>query len=706
MDFQGNQLNLYGDHQINLMGLSEIDNLRGELIDTKEKLLKKQYEIAILESLTTDFAMVRDKSDLVQMMGSKLQTLFSFGHNGVAMINEDGCTITPLFAEAVSSKHPRYNEKLQKKHPINDGVLDRTLNSAEPQTFDLRQLAEKGEIPEYFLIQLESGIGKAVLTRLCSGKTAIGIWAILFTGDEVLHVDQLYLVKYVSHLMATALSNVLAYEDIERRQKEREIVYSLSNDIATARTSDELMTVIREKMKGLLGFSNTGMTSFDKDHPDYPRAASAVYPIGDDVFDRAITSEKPLVFPLDDEESGHSELCITRLCHRGEVVGFWMLYYARTGTIDNHRLGLIEGLASQLSVAVSNIMVNAMISKNLQAVNHQRQQMKDEKGWDIIGGSKTMDEIFQLVRRVAEADSTVLLTGETGTGKELIARAIHNNSPRRQKLMVKVNCAALPANLIESELFGHERGSFTGAVERRIGKFELAHEGTLFLDEIGEMPLELQGKLLRAIQEKEVERIGGKTTIKVNVRIVAATNRQLEIEMAAGRFRSDLYYRINIFPIQVPPLRERKEEIPLLAAYFIRRHAKKTGRRIDGLSATALRELLHYDWPGNVRELENLLERSVLLASGNTIEKVNLPMAKPDLQVLSKGEAAFGFPEAPTKLQSLADNEKEHILNVLKFCGERVSGKDGAALILGIPPSTLVSRMKRLGITKAHVNRK
>ena len=519
------------------------------------------------------------------------------------------------------------------------------------------------------------------------------------------------------------------------------ILYSLSHDIAAARTPDELMAFIRQKLKGLLGYTNTGMVSYNKDdltctplmpdpasvardHPNYADAVSRAYPLDDGVFDKAFASDKPVMIDLVEQskerelplylkvahESGLKQLCVTRLCHRGEALAFWLIFYEGAEAIDPRSLRLIEGLTSQLSVAISNIIANELISKSLQVMSRQKQQLKNEKvylmeeieksnnSWDIIAGSRCMDKIFQLVSRVAEADSTVLITGETGTGKELIARAIHSNSARGQKIMVKVNCATLPTQLIESELFGHERGSFTGAIERRIGKFELAHEGTLFLDEIGEMPFELQGKLLRAIQEKEVERVGGKTTIRVNIRIIAATNRDLESEMLAGRFRSDLYYRLNIFPIHLPPLRERKEDIPVLAAHFIQRHAKMTGRPIDGIGAAALRELLDYDWPGNVRELENLLERSVLLAHGNTIEKVNLPSMKtsPSKQPIS---------DIPIKLQSLADNEKQYIMTVLKFCGERVSGKDGAALILGIPPSTLVSRMKRLGITKEHVEK-
>ncbi|HZE83172.1 MAG TPA: sigma-54 dependent transcriptional regulator [Puia sp.] len=315
---------------------------------------------------------------------------------------------------------------------------------------------------------------------------------------------------------------------------------------------------------------------------------------------------------------------------------------------------------------------------------------------EIVGGSLAMQKTFRLVSQVAPSDSTVLILGETGTGKELIARAIHNNSPRRHKLMVKVNCAALPANLIESELFGHERGSFTGATDRRLGKFELANGGTLFLDEIGEMPLELQVKLLRALQEREIERVGGRSTIKIDVRIIAATNRDLEKEMSEARFRSDLYYRLNIFPISLPPLRDRREDIPLLASHFIQRFAKKTGRNIIALNNSALQELIQYSWPGNIRELEHLIERSILQAPGNTINHIHLPQPRQSSTPASAKESFV--------VKTLDENERSFIMKTLKYCSGRIAGEGGAAQLLGVPPSTLNSKMKRLGIRREHIS--
>jgi formate hydrogenlyase transcriptional activator len=310
---------------------------------------------------------------------------------------------------------------------------------------------------------------------------------------------------------------------------------------------------------------------------------------------------------------------------------------------------------------------------------------------NIIGNGPEMQKVFYLLSQVAATDSTVLILGETGTGKELIARAIHNRSLRDKGLMVKVNCAALPLQLAESELFGHEKGSFTDAHERRIGKFEIADKGTLFLDEIGELPPELQVKLLRAIQEKEIERIGGKSPIKTNVRIIAATNRNLQREVEDGRFRLDLFYRLNVFSIPLPPLRERKGDIPELAAHYLSQFSRRTGKTIQHISGNVMKQLINYPWPGNVRELEHLLERTVLITTGNVIRQVHLP--KP-------GQRLMRSIAESEQLKTLEENERDHIIRVLNKCNGKISGPGGAAGILGIPASTLNSRIKKLGIKK------
>jgi formate hydrogenlyase transcriptional activator len=312
---------------------------------------------------------------------------------------------------------------------------------------------------------------------------------------------------------------------------------------------------------------------------------------------------------------------------------------------------------------------------------------------EIIGTSPEFQETLRLISRVASTNSTVLILGETGTGKELVARAIHDNSTRKGKTMIKVNCAALPVNLIESELFGHERGSFTGATDRRLGKFEQAHYSTLFLDEIGELPLELQVKLLRVLQEKEIERIGGQNTIHVNVRIIAATNRDLEKEVQEGRFRADLYYRLNIFPISLPSLRSRRDDIPLLASHFIQKLSKKIGTKISTVSKQVLEQIMNYDWPGNIRELEHVIERSILLSDDNALRQIYLPCRR--LKDVVEGSTNG------RGNKTIEENERDHIIHVLRQCNGKVAGYAGAAKTLGVPPSTLASKLKRLGIQKA-----
>jgi transcriptional regulator with GAF, ATPase, and Fis domain len=305
---------------------------------------------------------------------------------------------------------------------------------------------------------------------------------------------------------------------------------------------------------------------------------------------------------------------------------------------------------------------------------------------NILGQSDGLKYVLYRAEQVAPANTTVLILGETGTGKELIAAAIHNMSPRKDQPLITVNCAALPANLIESELFGREKGAFTGADTRRVGRFEVAHGSTLCLDEIGELPLEVQAKLLRVIQHNEFERLGSSQTVKVDIRLVATTNRNLEEEVRKGRFRQDLYYRLNVFPITVPPLRQRKDDIPVLVEHFIDKFNKKTGKRIETVSKDTLNTLREYDWPGNVRELESIIERAVILCPG------------PVLQLADKLETSP--PLISSALRTLEETERSQILKILSETKWRIEGKDGAAAILGIHPSTLRARMRKDGIRR------
>lgn len=308
----------------------------------------------------------------------------------------------------------------------------------------------------------------------------------------------------------------------------------------------------------------------------------------------------------------------------------------------------------------------------------------------IVGQSRPMLTVLDHINTISPLDTSVLILGESGTGKERVAKSIHTLSGRAGKPLVVVNCASLPANLIESELFGHEKGAFTGALEKRTGKFEMADGGTIFLDEIGELPIDLQVKLLRVLQEQEIERLGGKGPIKIDVRIIAATNRDLEKEMEEGRFRLDLYYRLFVFPIIIPSLRERIDDIPALVNHFISYFSKKYKKQINGISPEAIAQMLDYAWPGNVRELEHFIERTILLSKTPVIEQVLLPK--------HPGNKTSSEPQAGARMKTIDENERDYIITVLKNCNGRIRGAGGAAAVMGLPPTTLHSKMKRLGI--------
>ena len=308
---------------------------------------------------------------------------------------------------------------------------------------------------------------------------------------------------------------------------------------------------------------------------------------------------------------------------------------------------------------------------------------------EIVGRSSPILEVLEKVRRVAATGATVLITGETGTGKELIARAIHSNSPRRGKPLIKLDCAALPAGLVESELFGHEKGAFTGAIAKRIGRFEIADGGTIFLDEVGELPLETQAKLLRVLQGREFDRVGGQSATKVDVRVIAATNRDLLKAVRERMFREDLYYRLSVFPIALPPLRERRDDIPLLVPFLLERFAIRIGKRFDGVREETMKRLVEYPWPGNIRELENILERAVILSTGSTLEISHDVLTQPGTQAASTPELA------------LRDIERNHIQAVLRQTDWVIDGPRGAAARLGLHPNTLRSRLKKLGLSRS-----
>jgi len=383
---------------------------------------------------------------------------------------------------------------------------------------------------------------------------------------------------------------------------------------------------------------------------------------------------------------------IVPLIAQGRAIGALLLGSFVANRYSPNDVPLVEAVAKQIALAVDNMQAYEAISRLRSQLEEENRYLQEEIKSDynfeeIVGQSPAIKRVFKAVETVAPAGTTVLILGETGTGKELVARALHNLSSRRGKALVKVNCAALPAGLIESELFGHEKGAFTGAIARKIGRFELAHGGTLFLDEIGDLPLELQPKLLRVLQEGEFERVGASDTTTVDVRVITATNRDLETAAREGRFRPDLYYRLNVFPIRLPPLRERKEDVPLLVRYLTLRYGARLAKRIPAVSQETMDVLRAYPWPGNVRELENVIERAMILSGGAELD-------------LSGSLTTIGGGGVEAGVRTLEDIQREYIRLVLERTGWRVSGDGGAAELLGMKATTLEARMKKLGIKR------
>jgi formate hydrogenlyase transcriptional activator len=437
------------------------------------------------------------------------------------------------------------------------------------------------------------------------------------------------------------------------------------------------------------------------------------YPIEGTVGGLAARSAgKPVYIPRPDPERfpsklsrrvfdlGFKSVCSVSLMARGRSVGIMTLASFREDAFKPDDVEMIGQIGQQVAIAVENALAFGEIERLKNKLAHEKLYLEDEirHAYDfdeIVGRSEALRRILKQVATVAPTDSTVLIRGETGTGKELIARAIHNRSHRRERTLVKINCSAIPTGLLESELFGHEKGAFTGAISQRIGRFELANGGTLFLDEVGDIPLELQPKLLRVLQEQEFERLGSTRTQRVNVRLVAATNCDLETMVEERQFRSDLYYRLNVFPVTIPPLRERAEDIPLLVRFFAERFSRRMGKSIESIPAKTTEALARYHWPGNVRELENIIERAAILSPGPELE---VPMG--ELKQSATSVSPVSVREHASQPSSLESVEREHILRVLEESKWTISGPSGAAARLGMKRTTLQARMRKLGISR------
>jgi formate hydrogenlyase transcriptional activator len=506
-------------------------------------------------------------------------------------------------------------------------------------------------------------------------------------------------------------------DELELRLKERTALLEINNAIITNLDRQSLFRAIAQSLRQILPFDRAVLMLHDAER-DVMRVAALEGPLTARQYGAVGTEinrqgshagwaldhkqcllrrdlAEGLQFPIEEKvlSEGIRSYIIAPLIGKRKTLGTLNLGSENPGRYSKEDALFLLEVAGQVALAIENMLDYeeiASLKARFERENiYLKEEIRTEHNFEeIVGQSTAIRKSLQAVEMVAPTDATVLICGETGTGKELIARAVHNLSPLKDKPLVKVNCAALAAGLIESELFGHEKGSFTGALSRKIGRFELADGGTIFLDEIGDLPLELQAKLLRVLQEGEFERVGGVHTIQVSVRVIAATNRDLTEAVKAGSFRSDLFYRLNVFPIPLPSLRERREDVPLLVAHFLSSFSRKLGKPLERLSRVSMERLLRYDWPGNVRELLHVIERSAILARSPVVH-----IAEP---LDPRLETATDHP----RLRKLEDIERAHILSVLEETNWTIDGQRGAALILGLNSNTLRSRMQKMGIKK------
>jgi formate hydrogenlyase transcriptional activator len=574
---------------------------------------------------------------------------------------------------------------------------------------------------EFVPLLLEKGIHSIAIVPLSNGNHRVGLLGFGSFSAVQPSDDEIAFLQRVASEFAVTVDSYLTRQALQQERDRLEVLFDITNTLVSKLSWHDLLAAISEQLSRVVSHDIAVLTVPDKTSGEYVVLGLTVS--GELNMDlsrkstppeglpsaEALRTAKPVVMneidfarfpsPLYREavENGFRMACSIPLITRNGACGVLDLGRRADVPFQEGEVRLLVQVGRQIAIALENSMAYKELTEIKERLSTERLYLEGEvlasqDFGNMVGQSLAFQAVLRSLQIVAPTDATVLILGETGTGKELVARAIHDASGRAARSFVKVNCATIPSGLLESELFGHEKGAFTSAGAQKIGRFELADHGTLFLDEIGEIPLELQSKLLRGIQEQEFERLGGTRTIKVDTRFVAATNRDLKKMVDEGKFRADLYYRLHVFPLTMPPLRERKEDIPLLVRYFVQRYAQRMKRPIESIPASVMEALTRYDWPGNVRELQNVLERSVILSQGPALE-VSLPE-------LSDHPAPS--PRAPLVAQDYSE-ERERILRALKEADGIVSGPTGAAARLGMKRTTLQSRMRKLNISR-HYN--
>ena len=679
--------------------------------------LEPQQYLILLE-LSKAIALHRNLPDLFHDLASRLHYLFDFRNLGVVLYDESRHV---LRLHILESSEPALNA-IPEELPIEGSISGWVWENQRPfVTADIQQETAFSTVK----MARDFGVRSVCILPLTTAHRRLGVLNIWSDNPGVYDQLDLDFAQLVTAQIAVAVENALNFQEAQAAQqqltKERDQLRLLL-DVGTAVVSTldlrELLTTVAACLRRVMPYEYASLALYDADsntlqiHALDFEGGNGFLQEGltvraeDAPSGLAITKRETVRMTREEIEKIDSEFvrgvlgegfqsgCFVPLIAHGRPLGVLVVASGTQPVFSQSDADLLQPVANQIAIAVENALgftqIVDLANKLTEEKLYLEEEIRTQHNFDeIMGDSAVLKRVLQEVETVAATDTTVLICGETGTGKELIARALHNLSSRRDRTLVKVNCGAIPTGLLESEMFGHEKGAFTGAIERRIGRFELAHRGTIFLDEVEDIPLELQPKLLRVLQEQELERLGSSRTIKVDVRVVAATNINLAEMVAEKKFRSDLYYRLNVVPITLPPLRERPEDIPLLINFFAQKFTQRMRKSIERIPSETMAALVSYHWPGNIRELQNLIERSVTLSRGPVLE---VPLA--ELKQSANGGSDLN---GSTALEAV---EREHILRVLQDTNWVIAGPSGAAARLGLKRTTLNNRMRKLGITR------
>lgn len=669
-------------------------------------------------ALTEAIANIPNPPALFQVIYETLRPIFRFSLTGV-ILPTDNPELGILYLHAFSMPDELNSMAVRDKFYIRDALSGFDPESPEIIQFDVSEirLQEIGLAEELEIMEKTLGISQFTLCPLVHRGKIVGHWILGNVARSPIGDSKISLLQQVGRILAGAVSSTTAYASLADREQQARRQLAFASALLEARDSVDFARILLKSLRHLGSFALACVEGLNENSGP----CCWYQPVQDSWL---VFVEEP--FPATTQSNNESSLFSLRYFDSNDLAQLnWptakhlnlqsaIRIIISTGsrrlvvtlcTTSAHNAPLpdtilLEQAAPQICLSFQNRAMWQEVQELQARLQQENRTLLDEfaplgQHQGMLGRSSAFRMVLERARLVAASDTSVLLLGETGTGKEMMARFIHENSPRHDKPLIRVNCAALPAQLIESELFGHEKGSFTGAIERRLGKFELAHGGTLFLDEIGELPLESQAKLLRVLQEKEFERVGGQQVLKSDVRVIAATNRDLTEEARSGKFRSDLYYRLGVFPLTMPPLRERPDDIALLAEHFLRKAAKKLGRQLQPLDRNDIEALNRYAWPGNIRELEHVLENAAILAQGN---RPNLR----DFRNMTEHRDETDD-EASHEIPPWDDMCRQHIIRALQVCKGRIGGPQGAAARLGLNEKTLGSKMRKLGIRR-HVD--